>query len=109
MSGRLFGIQAEEKSTLDFWRFSQYWDPAEKNAVIVQYDWNVVDIGHLSTEVIDDVETIKMNQTFSHYADGECRERHTGTKPDPDTHKTISWSIDDEDNWTKIELISSRY
>ena len=101
MSGRLFGVQDGEETDVDFWRFSQYWDPARKKAVVEQYGWNVVGIGHLWTEDVDGVETIKMDQTFTDFSGASRREGHTATNPGPDSHETTSWSISEDGAWSK--------
>jgi hypothetical protein len=95
MSGRLFGIKDGKPSPADFWRFSEYWDPADQSAKVQQYGWGSIGAGSL-WKVGDETWT---QQRFTDFEGGITHEGHRARFPDNDTFETWSFSIQPGNDW----------
>lgn len=91
-TGRLFGI-IDGKETGDFWRFRQFWSPAEGEARLVQFGYGgSFGIGALVIEA-DGAE--RLEQVFYDPDGAVRREGHLTRSPDADTQVAQSFDIVD--------------
>ncbi len=96
MTGRLFGLN-DGKEAGDFWEFRQYWHPGQNEAVLEQFGWGgALGVGRLWREG----EKTKADQTFYSPDGTPSRIGHVAWFPDPDTHDSESFVIEDG-KWTR--------
>jgi hypothetical protein len=97
MSGRMFGVANGERSKMDFWLFSQFWNPVRKVAVVEQYGWGTIGIGTL-TQGRDQGDAV-VEQTFAGFDGVSTRKGHRSTNPSNVSQITTSYDIEDDGQW----------
>lgn len=99
MSGRLFGIKEGERSDLDFWLFSQYWDPTRQKAVVQQFGWGSVGVG-IMTSGKETGDTV-LEQTLTAFDGTSSKVAHRASNPSDNIHVTTSYEVDESGAWTE--------
>ena len=98
LSGKLYGLKDGEPS-VPFWIFAEYWDPETQTVRIEQFGWGAVGKGALYES--DSALYMLTDQVFHGFDGTQIRTGHKSSKPDENTHETISYDIDSDGEWNE--------
>lgn len=96
MAGRLFAIKDGKETELDFWQFSQYWNPLTNEAVLQQTGWGSSGIGVMNAYSDGGPGEIETVQTFISPDRTTRLEGHRTSESTGNSHRTISFKISAE-------------
>ena len=94
MAGEMSALKDGVKSKGEFWHFSQYWDPAQKQAVVLQNGWGVFGSGPLTPNGADN--ELEMTQTFTRFDGNSNLQGHRVKRVSETSYETWSYLIDED-------------
>ena len=94
--GRLYGL-IDGKEVGTYWEFHKYWDPKNKQIVVMQIGWDGT-LGIGTTRWTDDNET-ELVQVFTAPDGSQRKLGHRATKMGKDKEVGTSFTINDQNEW----------